>query len=1002
MVESILGNLILGVISNGLYSILVATCDIPDIKKANSNQKWLKGDEEIGAILAKASATVARAFPQNATQSDLVKIFLVSPDCDSIVRQIYSNRLATQSADQTPVIQEAFILLFCRTVKSTNAQTKEIAKEIFDHLVNASTRAIQIAIQKGNLLAHEENSSRRHTILLEELANLQKRIDLLNEPSSPKPAALENFEEKYREQVAQRHGFISPPHLDAVKKLPIDDLYVTPSIVVHLSSKRTEPIQLSLESFFSRINRTVLLGNPGGGKSTLSAKLCFDLSHKYNDRLVGGRKLTPILVVLREYGAEWKVRPISILDFIESRSNSTYQIKPLKNAFELMLVSGRALVIFDGLDELLDTSYRREISDNVETFCNLYPNVPVIVTSREVGYDEAPLNKQRFETYKLTGFDDRQVNEYVKKWFCADTELTPNEQSQKANGFLRESAAVPDLRSNPLMLSLMCGIYKGEGYIPRNRPDLYEKCAVMLFERWDKGRGIDVQLPFESQISPAMKHLAFWIYSDDTLQNGATERLIIDETTRYLLQNRYEREEEARQASTEFVKFCRGRAWVFTDVGTTKEGEHLYQFTHRTFLEYFAAGNLIRKHPLPIDLLVVLKPKIEKGEWDVISQLAFQLQNRSTEGAGDKLITELLNEAKETSGRSRHNLIGFCARCLRFIVPREKTVKELARICIKSIVTDYPLKPEKNGHDFSHGELFSEISNVTQENFSAVSMVIKETLIEFIRQKPQDLSTRKAAEIVLDLPYISTVLGSTSTMSYQNFEYWKKVRFDSLNECKDEMIEISKNEIAVAVRLLLEGKISIEEFVGWHKISGFFMRTRISFYFHRMSSPPFVMLLGHVINAGRTETSLESEKIIAKNLAGLGTILENTPTAWVKVNKSEISRNDISNLWFDYKSRPQPDSPLIVDRLSAAARFSTFCMLAIQCELYKDFVRDLKTHWRTNHVTSWLGDILECREDGALNKKAISKLDMYSLTTKQREILINWVEKKLSFVHQSD
>ena len=41
------------------------------------------------------------------------------------------------------------------------------------------------------------------------------------------------------------------------------------------------------------------------------------------------------------------------------------------------------MVIFDGLDELLDTHYRQEIKGDIESFCNLYPTVPVLITSRE-------------------------------------------------------------------------------------------------------------------------------------------------------------------------------------------------------------------------------------------------------------------------------------------------------------------------------------------------------------------------------------------------------------------------------------------------------------------------------------------------------------------------------------------------------------------------------------------------------------------------------------------
>jgi hypothetical protein len=41
----------------------------------------------------------------------------------------------------------------------------------------------------------------------------------------------------------------------------------------------------------------------------------------------------------------------------------------------------------------------------------------------------------------------------------------------------------------------------------------------MLFERWDKRRGINVTLPFEKRILPAMEFLAHWIYSDERRQS---------------------------------------------------------------------------------------------------------------------------------------------------------------------------------------------------------------------------------------------------------------------------------------------------------------------------------------------------------------------------------------------------------------------------------------------------------------------------------------------------
>jgi predicted NACHT family NTPase len=165
-------------------------------------------------------------------------------------------------------------------------------------------------------------------------------------------------------------------------------------------------------------------------------------------------------------------------------------------AFEYLLRSGRAFIVFDGLDELLDTSFRQEITNNVEAFCRLYPAAPALVTSREVGYEQAPLDDKMFALFRLAPFNDQQVREYAQKWFDRDDDYIREQRRQKAAAFISESSLVQDLRGNPLMLGLMCNLYRVEGYIPKNRPEVYGKCSIMLFERWDKVRDILIPLPF--------------------------------------------------------------------------------------------------------------------------------------------------------------------------------------------------------------------------------------------------------------------------------------------------------------------------------------------------------------------------------------------------------------------------------------------------------------------------------------------------------------------------
>ncbi|WP_048751901.1 NACHT domain-containing protein, partial [Crocosphaera watsonii] len=111
---------------------------------------------------------------------------------------------------------------------------------------------------------------------------------------------------------------------------------------------------------------------------------------------------------------------------------------------------GRAVVIFDGLDELTNTSDRQKNRDDVESFANFYPSVPILVTSREVGYKEAPLNEEIFNSFSLGSFNDEQVKEYTEKWFKVTIEETENKRTKKVEAFLNESKGVPDLQKKSL------------------------------------------------------------------------------------------------------------------------------------------------------------------------------------------------------------------------------------------------------------------------------------------------------------------------------------------------------------------------------------------------------------------------------------------------------------------------------------------------------------------------------------------------------------------------
>jgi len=484
-----------------------------------------------------------------------------------------------------------------------------------------------------------------------------------------------DFLTRYRRHVKEQHGRLEPPDFERRRRIPIEDLYVPPLIVQMADaasarqSAEADLPEVDLLTLADDIDRTVLLGDPGGGKTTAANVLM-------NYYASEARRRVPFLVTLREFAAT--VPPErSVVGYIEHKLEVFYQCPAPPGVVTHLLLTGGAVVIFDGLDELPDATRRAEVTAIVERFCTEYPLAPVLVTSRQVGYDQARLDDRQFSRYRLGGFTEDQVGEYVRKWFAQEDGFETSESVRWANAFMNESSSVLDLRANPLMLALMCILYRGERSLPRSRAEIYEQCASLLFRKWDARRQIHLELRAARHLEPALRHLAWWLFTRDQAQPAVTEHELVNETTAFLYGRGFESEDDAREAAAEFVEFCRGRLWVLSDAGTTAAGEVLYSFTHRTFLEYFSAAHLAYRCDTPERLAAALATHIARQEWEVVSELAVQIKDRTSDQGADRVYSALLRDRRHRSPKSRSGILQYLARSLRSVEPSPGTVRDL-------------------------------------------------------------------------------------------------------------------------------------------------------------------------------------------------------------------------------------------------------------------------------------------------------------------------------------
>jgi hypothetical protein len=770
-------------------------------------------------------------------------------------------------------------------------------------------------------------------------------------------------------------GKLRPQSLNESTPVPIDRLYVEP--LISLAYQRdSKPAPRN--TLLAASTRSVVLGNPGGGKSTLAGKLCYDVCSDVADERDAEFPELAALVTLRDYAQYRRAHPSSIVEYLELHSKSEFQIEAPPNAFKLLLLLGRLLVVFDGLDELIEVKDRSEICSAIEHFALEYPIAPILVTSREVGYEQAPLDQDRFTHFKLSPFGQEQLKDYAAKWFALSCP-THQEAERFASAFIAESAIVQDIRSNPLMLGLLCNLYRQDGFLPRNRPEVYQRCADLLFTKWDRHRGIKVTLRLEHRLRPAMSYLAHWIYSDEQLQGGVPENQLAQQTSTYLRQW-VEDDAEADSIAREFVEFFSGRAWVFTDTGSDRT-QRLYQFTHRTFLEFFTAEELLRLYPTAETLFAQLIGKIRGRSWDVVCQLAFQLMAERTR-SHNSLVEMLCAAARAAELPEKLNILSFLARTMELLYPMPPARREAVRLCTQAVFLNaLAFSNQDSSWKYRAREILTEIMAVPSEAQKINASEVKSALREILES--EDINVEAKAEAVLlakNLPWVLSMhLVEDEIVALWNSELLELD--DLINSQMDAMAETNGVMAVLAWERMHQTCKQI-----W---TSFGLSSLFSSFYVPVADYYRAPLVSWMASEAIVRASLEDETSVwlrdeIKSLRKL--IIENEPlvldVAPMAVHPALLLHGQVELLW------PE-DTDEIEGILLCVAVMSELDTPNIEEDVRTNLPRDLVAFWFSHS-----------REDFRTHAHAL--IDRLCKTQSVKDKLHAWVQGETSFTQRAD
>jgi hypothetical protein len=394
-----------------------------------------------------------------------------------------------------------------------------------------------------------------------------------------------------------------------------------------------KPSRLVLDALTdSRNQYTIILGDPGSGKSTLARYVMLSLIDPSTAPLRGSAQddkfqkafegYLPLLVELRTFAglcSENKCEtPLEFLEHLGKTEGWGLTQSALHNHLKN---DGRAVVIFDGLDEIFEPKLRETITNQIVGFTNAYPKARVIVTSRILGYRRKILSDAGFTHFTLQDLDEKQVEAFITKWYqlaMSDRLDEAKERSERILKSFKDSASIRQLAGNPMLLTIMAIIGKHQE-LPRERWKLYDHAASVLIQHWDvnkhlKDESIEADFIGEDDKKELLRRLAYRMQSGDGgLAGNYIHREGLREEFESYLKERYsQKPDRAKIIAEAMIQQFRERNFILSLYGA-----NLYGFVHRAFLEFFCASAFVWKFEKTKELDVEqLKTEVYGKHWE--------------------------------------------------------------------------------------------------------------------------------------------------------------------------------------------------------------------------------------------------------------------------------------------------------------------------------------------------------------------------------------------------
>jgi hypothetical protein len=477
---------------------------------------------------------------------------------------------------------------------------------------------------------------------------------------------------RYYQYLAQECGYFLLDGLPAdaqvgSRRLPLENLFVP----LHLATGESEEEMQREEAgrVLQQHSRIAILASPGGGKSTLIKRLAVAYSDPQRRMLsqdhLPHRSWIPLFFRCRELREHTRAPFPDLITALTGRAVLAEFAPAFRRLVDRALRNGEVLLLVDGLDEISNTGDRTAFVHNLRTFLAIYPNVSLVVTSREAGFRHvAGLLASICREVKLADFDDDDIRSLSVAWHKEVLGSRPEiiSDSERLAATISTNDRIRRLAVNPLMLTTLLLVKRWVGQLPTRRTVLYGKAVEVLLMTWN----VEGHEPIDQdEALPQLCYVAFAM-----MQQGA-QKISRTRLTMLLREAREELAAElayARVSVAEFIDRIEHRSSVLMMTGHEIENGTLveiYEFRHLTFQEYLTAKAIIHGwYPGRQDSDTpegLLQPRFEDERWREVIPLTAVLAGRRAETLVQALTRHVRIEHRlESRRRSSVAALGMC------------------------------------------------------------------------------------------------------------------------------------------------------------------------------------------------------------------------------------------------------------------------------------------------------------------------------------------------------